>query len=67
MKIKIYECSFEKLKLIREFGINGFMIPQKNSFIMFGKFSYSVKQITYDYEIGIIEIVVVEQSLDYTK
>ena len=67
MKVKIYECAFQRLKFLKEFDLKNFTIPQLNSFIIFNNFSYLVKQITYDYEIGIIEITIIEQSLNYRK
>ncbi len=67
MRVKIYECKFEKLTFVKEFSLVGFVIPKLKEFIMFGTYSYSVKQITYDYDNGIISIVVIEQSLDYSK
>ncbi len=65
--VKVYECKFEKLTLVKEFSLIGFVIPKLKEFIMFGTYSFCVKQITYDYDNGIISIVVVEQSLDYRK
>ncbi len=67
MKIKIYECSFQRLKFLKEFDLKKFPIPQLNSFMMLNGFSYLVKQIIYDYELGIIEITIVEQSLNFSK